>query len=73
MGPASNSPEIIEKLLLSGMDIARLNLSYGTLDEHRQTVAMVRSVSQKLNLPTNCSMLLGRLGNRLRFNDVFIG
>jgi len=67
LGPASNSPEIIEKLLLSGMDIARLNLSYGTLDEHRQTVAMVRSVSQKLNLPT--AVLLDCPGRKRRTGD----
>lgn len=67
LGPASNTHEIIEKMLLSGMDVARLNLSYGILDEHRQTVAMVRSVSQKLNLPT--AILLDCPGRKRRTGD----
>lgn len=50
LGPASSSPEVIEKLLLGGMNIARLNLNYGTLEEHSRTIASVRSLSQKLHL-----------------------
>jgi len=45
-GTCQQHPEVIEKMLTSGMDVARLNLSYGTLEEHRQTVNMVRSVSK---------------------------
>ena len=71
LGPASNTPEIIEKMLLSGMDIARLNLSYGTLEEHRQTVAMVRLVSHKLELPS--SILLDCPGRKRRTGDTKAG
>ena len=68
LGPASNTPEIIEKMLLSGMDIARLNLSYGTLEEHRQTVATVQiEVSHKLELPT--AILLDCPGRKRRTGD----
>ena len=67
LGPASNSPEIIGKMLQSGMDVARLNLSYGTLEEHRQTVATVRSVSQKMELPT--AILLDCPGRKRRTGD----
>ena len=67
LGPASNSPEIIAKMLQSGMDVARLNLSYGTLEEHRQTVATVRSVSQKMELPT--AILLDCPGRKRRTGD----
>ena len=67
LGPASNSPEIIGKMLQSGMDVARLNLSYGTLEEHRQTVAIVRSVSQKMELPT--AILLDCPGRKRRTGD----
>jgi pyruvate kinase len=68
LGPASNSPEIIGKLLQSGMDIVRLNLSYGTLEEHHQTVAIVRSISQKMKLPT--AILLDIPGRKRRTGDV---
>ena len=67
LGPASNTPEIITRMLQSGMDVARLNLSYGTLEEHRQTIATVRSVSQKLNLPT--AILLDCPGRKRRSGD----
>ena len=67
LGPASNTPEIIEKMILSGMDVARLNLSYGTLDEHRNTVAMVRAAAGKIGLPT--AVLLDCPGRKRRTGD----
>jgi pyruvate kinase len=67
LGPASNNPEIIEKMLQSGMDVARLNLSYGTLEEHRQTVAIVRAAARKLNLPT--AVLMDCPGRKRRTGD----
>lgn len=51
LGPASSSTEIIEKMLKSGMDIARFNLAYSTLKEHSQLISRVRSLGQKLKLP----------------------
>ena len=42
LGPASSSPESIEQLLLAGLDVARLNFSHGTADEHRERVAAYR-------------------------------
>ena len=67
LGPASNNPDIIEKMLQSGMDVARLNLSYSTLEEHRRTVAMVRAVARKLELPT--AVLLDCPGRKRRTGD----
>ena len=67
LGPASNTPEIIEKMILSGMDVTRLNLSYGTLDEHRNTVAMVRAAARKIGLPT--AVLLDCPGRKRRTGD----
>jgi pyruvate kinase len=67
LGPASNTPEIIENMILSGMDIARLNLSYGTMDEHRHTVEMVRAAGKKIGLPT--AILLDCPGRKRRTGD----
>ncbi|HEY2462247.1 MAG TPA: pyruvate kinase, partial [Candidatus Acidoferrum sp.] len=39
IGPASQSPRIIERLLHAGMDVARLNFSHGTHQEHAQNIA----------------------------------
>jgi pyruvate kinase len=68
LGPTSNSPDIIEKMLKAGMDIARLNLSYGTLEEHRQLISTVRSLSRKLELPTG--VLLDLPGYKRRTGDI---
>ena len=51
LGPSSSSPEIIEEMLLAGMDLARFNLSYGTIEEHIELVSTVRSLSKKLGIP----------------------
>ena len=67
LGPASNTPEVIEKMISSGMDIARLNLSYGTLEDHRNTVAMVRAAAKKIGLPT--AVLLDCPGRKRRTGD----
>lgn len=48
LGPASESPEMLEKLLRAGTDVIRLNFSHGTADEHRLRADRVRAISRKL-------------------------
>lgn len=45
IGPASDSPEVIAGLIDAGMDIARLNLSHGTPDGHRDTACSIREIA----------------------------
>ena len=45
LGPASSSIETIERLIQAGLDVARLNFSHGTPDEHRQRVERVRRIA----------------------------
>lgn len=47
LGPASSSPECIEALILAGMDVARLNFSHGSADDHRQRARLVREIAHK--------------------------
>ena len=47
LGPASSSVEVIEGLILAGVDVFRLNFSHGTHDEQRHRAEMVRSCSEK--------------------------
>src|SRR3972149_3577289 len=47
LGPASNTPEMIESLIVAGMDIARLNFSHGSTEDHRRTIGNVRAASRK--------------------------
>jgi pyruvate kinase len=51
IGPASNSPRIIERLLRAGMDVARLNFSHGSHEQHAQCIAIIRSLAMKLEKP----------------------
>jgi len=48
IGPATRSPETIESLIKEGMDVARLNFSHGTYEEHSLTEKYVRQASSKL-------------------------
>jgi len=68
LGPASSSPEVVERMLKGGMDIARLNLAHGTLEEHSQLISEVRLLSQKLKLPTG--ILLDLPGLKRRVGDI---
>ena len=68
LGPASSSPEVVERMLKGGMDIARLNLAHGTLEEHSQLISEVRLLSQKLKLPTG--ILLDLPGLKHRVGDI---
>jgi pyruvate kinase len=45
IGPASESPEQLAKLIAAGVDVCRLNLSHGTLDEHLGRMAAVRAAA----------------------------
>ena len=45
LGPASRSPEMIDRLMRAGMDVARLNFSHGTREEHARTITHIREAS----------------------------
>ncbi|MEW5868935.1 MAG: pyruvate kinase [Chloroflexota bacterium] len=51
LGPASQDEETIRQLLLAGVDIARLNFSHGTHEEHAETVQRLRRASQQTGHP----------------------
>jgi pyruvate kinase len=68
LGPASSSPEVIGRMLKGGMNIARLNLAYGSLEEHSHLISEVRSLSQKFKYPTG--ILLDLPGLKYRVGDM---
>ena len=51
LGPASESEEIIEKLILTGMDAARFNFSHGTHESHLALLTRVKNVRDRLGRP----------------------
>jgi len=46
LGPSSESPEILDKLVKAGVNVVRLNFSHGTPDEHRQRAENVRQAAR---------------------------
>ncbi len=51
IGPASNTPEILGKMILAGMDVARLNFSHGTYEAHEATLLAVREAEKTWEKP----------------------
>ena len=47
LGPASSSAEVLERMMLAGVDVMRLNFSHGTAQDHIDRAALIREVSKK--------------------------
>src|SRR5690554_605290 len=50
LGPACEAPDVLEKLILAGVNVVRLNFSHGAPDEHRQRAETVRAIAEKHGL-----------------------
>lgn len=51
LGPSSTNRQIFRQLVDEGLDVARINLSHGTTEMHRETIQMVRAVEQEIGRP----------------------
>ena len=51
IGPASDSEQALESIIKAGMNVARLNFSHGTHEQHALRVATIRAVSKRLGMP----------------------
>ncbi|GAB3717074.1 pyruvate kinase [Nocardiopsis nanhaiensis] len=49
LGPATSSPDTLRRLVDAGLDVARLNLSHGTHDDHHASLANLRQAAQDAN------------------------
>ena len=49
IGPATNSEAQLERLMRAGMNVARLNFSHGTHQEHEQVIERIRAISARLD------------------------
>ena len=67
LGPASRDEKTIEKMLLSGMNVARINFSHGTHEYHKETIDTFRKVRDRLNLPA--AVMLDTKGPEIRLRD----
>ena len=64
IGPATDSEEQLRKLMLAGMNVARLNFSHGTHEEHKVRIDRIKKVREELGLPV--AILLDTKGPEYR-------
>ena len=51
IGPACNNEETLTKMCLAGMNVARLNFSHGTHEDHKANIELIKRVREKLDIP----------------------
>lgn len=67
IGPASRDEKVLEEMLRSGMNVARLNFSHGTHEYHRETIEIFRKVRDKLGYPA--AVMLDMKGPEIRLGS----
>jgi pyruvate kinase len=68
LGPASADDRIVGRLLAAGADVFRVNLSHGTAEEHRETVARVRRAAARR--AKHVPVILDLMGPRYRLGEM---
>lgn len=71
IGPASDSPEVLEQLIAAGMNVARLNFSHGTEEEHRARIQAIREAAKKQDRVVG--ILLDTKGPEIRTHNMTNG
>src|SRR5690606_2532716 len=64
IGPSSESPDMLEKLIQAGMNVPRLNFSHGDYEEHGNRIKNIRQACKELN--TSVAILLDTKGPEIR-------
>src|SRR5512143_37120 len=68
IGPASEDGEVLEKLILAGMNVARMNFSHGTHEQHAERIARIRNISDKLGI--HIGILQDLQGPKIRVGEL---
>ena len=68
LGPATDAPGVLENMVRAGMDVARINFSHGTHDDHARRIRQVREVSR--NLDQAVAVLTDLPGPKFRVGEV---
>ena len=71
IGPASSSRETLLKMVKAGMNVARLNFSHGSYEDHTRMIQLLRAVSSELNTPI--TLLQDLQGPKIRVGQVADG
>ncbi len=67
IGPASDSPETLERMIQAGMNVARLNFSHGDFDIHARVIERIRAASEKTG--RRVAILADLPGPKMRIGD----
>jgi pyruvate kinase len=67
IGPASRSPDVLNQMVRAGMNVARLNFSHGSYDDHAQTITLIRQASEELEMPV--TILQDLQGPKIRVGE----
>ncbi len=68
IGPASEKEDVLQALILNGMNVARLNFSHGSHEGHLQKIKTIRELSEKLDRPV--AILLDLAGPKIRIGTI---
>jgi len=71
IGPASNKKTVLKRLISAGMNVARLNFSHGTYEQHEAVIQLIRELSQELEKPVG--ILLDLQGPKIRTGELIDG
>ena len=71
IGPSSESPETLRRLVRSGVDVARLNFSHGTPESHRRVAVQLREIAAEEQRPV--AILQDLQGHKIRVGRVVQG
>jgi len=68
IGPASRSEAVMERLMLQGMNVARLNFAHGTLQGHREDIQRIRTIAARLQ--HHCLIMADLPGPKIRIGQL---
>jgi pyruvate kinase len=68
IGPATSSPELVDRLVRAGMDAGRLNFSHGTHEEHGERARLVREAQERAGRPL--ALIADLQGPKVRIGDL---
>ncbi|RUM88471.1 MAG: pyruvate kinase [Thermovibrio sp.] len=68
LGPASSSESVLKRMVRSGLDVVRLNMSHGTREEHKKRIELVRRIEEELETPI--PILMDLCGPKIRIGKL---
>jgi pyruvate kinase len=68
LGPASAKKEVLKEMILSGLNVCRLNFSHGSYEDHAASIKMIRELNEELD--QNVAILADLQGPKIRTNEM---